>query len=134
MHDASRGLLELAPAFPWKVRGRRDLAHQASPLGHRPLQVAGTNEVRHEAKALRRVAVHFAHEVTRAVAIVGRHAVLEIARMFRSLVRPPSKPTESATGNILAVGRKSVPRAEVGNIVNQIVDRIGFVLERGRDR
>ena len=124
--------LQLTPAIPLQVGRRRDVAQETAPFHERALNIAMTQQIRGDSVTSAWILDQLANHFCRARAVMDRHAHFQITRMIRAFVDRLAKGAESPRqAGILA--RKTRTGTDVGQIKNQIVDRIRFVLESRRD-
>ncbi|MDB6016090.1 MAG: hypothetical protein JWR19_579 [Pedosphaera sp.] len=124
--------LEFAPAGPFQVGRVGDLAQQAAPFDDDAVDVAGAHEVGDPSVFVQRVFVDGGDNLFGARAIFGRHAVFQIAGdgLLAELLMAGEGETARPTVFFAAETEASI---EIGQIVNQFVQGISRVLERGGD-
>ena len=125
--------LQGAPAGPVEVGGVGDLAEKAAPFDDDAVDVAGAKEVGEPRVLVERVLVNGGDYLLGADAVFGRDAVFEITGYglkAEGVVADEPKAAAPAVGVFTA---KTESGVEIGEIVNEFVEGIRLVLERGGD-
>ncbi len=124
--------LEGAPAGPFEVGGVGDLAQQAAPFDDDAVDVAGADEVGDPGVFAERVLVDGGNDLFGAGAVFGRDAVFEVAGNGLLAEELVAGNGETASPTVFFAA-ETEPGIKIGEVVDQFVERVGGVFERGGD-
>ena len=129
----SRSRFQFAPAIPGEVWRIHDVPQETAPFHQRALDVARAQRIAREPVARPGIGRDFADYFRRARAVMRRCAHFEITRMIGPIINALAKNAEPSAHGASSPAK---PRAaaDVREIENEIVDRVGFVFKRGGNR
>ena len=120
------------PAIPIEIWRADDVSQETAPFHQRAFDVSGTKRVVGQFVTRARIRHDFANDFGRAGAVLHRHAHLQITGMIGTAVNALAKDAQMPAQRSILAG-KARTGTNVGEIKNEIVDRISFVFERGGD-
>src|SRR5438128_2273983 len=111
----------------------RDLTEQAAPLDDQAIDVAGADQVADPTVLVERVFMDARDDLLGTRPVTRGDAVLQVAGnglQTVTLLAGPRQPARPA----IVVAAETETRFQICQIVNQLVERVILVLERGSDR
>ena len=115
-----------------RIGGRKDdVAKYAAPLHQRAFDIAVTQQFAGELVLAARISHQRAHHFRCTGAVMHRHTHTQITRIIGPAVNPLTQNAEAPAQRSIFAGEARAG-ANIGQIENQFVDRIGFVFEPTR--
>src|SRR5690606_2217739 len=126
----ARQLLQAAPARPFESGSVGDLSQGAAPFDDHAVDVARAKQVRDPLVFGHRIVMDRRNDEFRPRTVLGWHAVFEIPGSGLESVVRLAYHGEAPRPAILFTAEAEAG-IEVGQVVNEFVQRIGFILQRG---